>query len=158
MQCFGPGIKLGLWIALSSIVLTCPSAQPWCSLGKPAALLQRKVPQSQLERSLRGAPSHINEFAPVSLALPRCKEVNPPEALLTPDPLLPVPFQDDDLKVRVSFIIGADGQVHSAFILDSGGPEEDESILRVVRFWRYRPARCNGIPTDSEALVRFVLQ
>jgi TonB family protein len=76
--------------------------------------------------------------------------------LLTPDPLLPV--QDEDLKVRVSFIIGADGQVHSAFILDSGGPEEDERILRVIRFWRYRPAMCNGIPTDSEALVRFILQ
>ena len=158
MQCFWPGTKLGLWITLSTILLACPGAQSWCSLGKPAAFLQRKVPLSQLERTLRGAPSHINEFASASLAFPRCKEVNPPEALLTPDPLLPVPFQDDDLKVRVSFIIGADGQVHSAFILDSGGPEEDESILRVIRFWRYRPARCNGIPTDSEALVRFILQ
>jgi TonB family protein len=158
MQCFSPGTKLALWLALSSIVLTCPGALSWCSLGQPAALLQRKVPLPQLERTLRGAPSHISEFASVSLALPRCKEVNPPEALVTPDPLLPVPFQDDDLEVRVSFIIGADGHVHSAFILDSGGPEEDESILRVIRSWRYRPARCNGIPTDSEALVRFLLQ
>jgi TonB family protein len=156
MQCFGAGTRLGLWIALSGIVLTCPNAQSWCSLGKDAALLQGKAPLSQLERTLRGAPSHINEFASVSLALPRCKEVNPPEALLTPDPLLPI--QDDDLKVRVSFIIGADGHVHSAFILDSGGPDEDESILRVIRFWRYRPALCNGIPTDSEASVRFILQ
>lgn len=156
MQCFWPDTRLGLWIALSIIVPTCFGALSWCSLGKPAALLQRKVPLSQLERGLRGAPSHINEFASVSLALPRCREVNPPEALLTPDPLLPI--QDDDLKVRVSFIIGADGHVHSAFILDSGGPEDDESILRVIRFWRYRPALCNGIPTDSEALIRFILQ
>jgi TonB family protein len=116
------------------------------------------VPLSQLERTLRGAPSHINEFASLPFALPRCREVNPPEALLTPDPLLRVPFQDDDLKVRVSFIIGADGHVHSAFILDSGGAEDDQSILRIIRFWRYRPALCNGIPTDSEALVRFILQ
>jgi len=160
MQCFWPstraGLRTALWIALSIIVPSCFGAFLWCSLGKAEALLQRKVPLSQLERTLRAAPSHVAEFASLPLALPRCREVNPPEALLTPDPLLPV--QDDDLKVRVSFIIGADGHVHSAFILDSGGPEQDERVLRVIRFWRYRPALCNGIPTDSEALVRFILQ
>ena len=77
----------------------------------------------------------------------------PPEALLTPDPLLHV--QSDDLNVRVSFIVGADGQVHSAFVLESGGADEDQSVLRAVRYWRYRPALCNGVPTDSEAQVRF---
>ncbi len=77
----------------------------------------------------------------------------PPEALLTPDPLLHV--QDDDLQVRVSFIVGSDGHVHSAFVLDSGGADEDQIVLHAVRFWRYRPALCNGVPTDSEALVRF---
>jgi TonB family protein len=162
MQGFGPSIKAVVWgalrIALSVVVTTCFSAVSWCSVGKSAALLHRELPLSQLERTLRAAPSHIAEFASFSLRLqlPRCRVVSPPEALLTPDPLLPV--QDDDLKVRVSFIIGADGHVHSAYILDSGGPEEDERILRVIRFWRYRPALCNGIPTDSEALVRFILQ
>jgi TonB family protein len=156
MQRLWQGTKLGLWIALSMVALTWHSPQSWCSLGKPAALLERKVPLSQLERTLRAAPSHVAEFASLPLALPRCKEVNPPEALLTPDP--PFPLQDDDLKVRVSFIIGADGHVHSAFILDSGGPKEDERILRAIRAWRYRPALCNGIPIDSEALVRFILQ
>jgi TonB family protein len=73
--------------------------------------------------------------------------------LLTPDPLLNV--QDDDLHVRVSFIVGADGHVYSAFVLDSGGPGEDQIVLRAVRFWRYRPALCNGVPIDSEAQVRF---
>jgi len=86
------------------------------------------------------------------LALPKCGNVRPPEALLTPDPLLQV---QDDLHVRVSFIVGSDGQVHGAFILDSGGAKEDQIVLHAVRFWRYRPALCNGVPTDSEALVRF---
>jgi len=97
----------------------------------------------------------MSQYSPVSppLALPKCGEVRPPEALLTPDPLLNV--EDDDLNVRVSFIVGADGHVHSAFVLDSNGPEEDQIVLRAVRFWRYRPALCNGVPTDSEALVRF---
>jgi len=72
-----------------------------------------------------------------------------------PDPLLDI--QDDDLSVRVSFIVGSDGNVHSAYVLDSGGPDIDQIVLRAIRFWRYRPALCNGVPTDSEALVRFSL-
>ena len=91
------------------------------------------VPLEQLEKNLRRVP----------------------EALLTPDPLLRA--KDDDLRVRVSFIVGTDGHVHSAFILDSGGAEEDQLVLHAVRYWRYRPALCNGVPTDSEALIRFSL-
>ena len=94
-------------------------------------------------------PAHISEFAPVAepLALPKCGRVRPPEALLTPDPLL-----------HVSFIVGSDGHVHSAFVLDSGGPVEDQIVLSAVRFWRYRPALCNDVPTDSEELVRFSIR
>jgi TonB family protein len=88
--------------------------------------------------------------------LPKCGDVRPPEALLTPDPLLQV--KADDLRIRVSFIVGTDGHVHSAFILDSGGTGEDQLVLRTVRSWRYRPAMCNGVPTDSEALVRFSIR
>jgi TonB family protein len=110
-----------------------------------------RIPQPSLSR----VPAHISEFAPVSqaLAVPKCGDIRPPEALLTPDPLLQA--QDDDLHVRVSFIVGIDGHVHSAFVVDSGGPLEDEVVLQAVRFWRYRPALCNGVPTDYEALVRF---
>jgi TonB family protein len=116
------------------------------------------TPLSQLERALRRMPAHISQFSPVSepLALPKCGDVRPPEALLTPDPPLRVPY--DDLNVRVSFIIGSDGRVHSAFILDSGGPDGDQAVLRAVRLWRYRPALCNGVPTDFEALVRFSIR
>jgi TonB family protein len=108
--------------------------------------------------TLRRAPAHISEFPPLSepLALPKCGNVRPPEALLTPDPLPQI--QSDDLNVRVSFIVGSDGHVHSAFILDSGGPDEDQTVLRAVRSWRYRPALCNGVPTDSEARVRFSIR
>jgi len=126
----------------------------WCSLPS-ATIVPHDPPLTQLEKSLRRVPAHISEFSPVSepLALPKCGSVRPPEALLTPDPLLRP--EDDNLRVRVSFIVGTDGHVHSAFILDSGGPSEDRVVLRTVRFWRYRPALCNGVPTDSEARVRF---
>ena len=132
----------------------------WCAVTSPAPsrVISQPVPLAQLEMALRRVPSHISEFSPVSepLSLPKCGHVRPPEALLTPDPLLHV--QNDDLHVRVSFIVGSDGYVHSAFVLDSGGPEEDQIVLQAVRFWRYRPALCNGVPTDSEALVRFRIQ
>jgi TonB family protein len=90
------------------------------------------------------------------LALPKCGKVRPPEELLTPDP--PLSVQDDHQYVRVSFIVGTDGLVHSPFVLDSGGPDEDQIVLRAVRVWRYRPALCNGVPTDYEAQVRFSIR
>lgn len=82
-----------------------------------------------------------------------CEAVRPPQALATPDPLL----DETDLnsKASVSFIIGTDGRVHSALILESAGPHEDRTILEAVRFWRYRPALCNGVPTEAEAKVEF---
>ncbi|MGA8539061.1 MAG: TonB family protein [Terriglobales bacterium] len=117
-----------------------------------------RSPFTEAEKALRRVPAHISEFAPVSepLALPICASVRQPEALLTPDPLLPA--QDKSTSVRVSFIIGVDGSVHSAFILDSGGPDEDRIVLGAVRFWRYRPALCNGVPTDYEARIRFSIR
>jgi len=132
----------------------------WCAVASPSPLrvFPHGAPLTQLEQTLRRAPAHISEFSPVSepLAVAKCGDVRPPEALLTPDPLLHV--QDDDLDVRVSFIVGSDGHVHSAFVLDSGGSDEDQIVLRAVRFWRYRPALCNGVPTDSEARVRFSIR
>lgn len=138
----------------AAISLVVAGTLGWCSVGSPRVIPQ-PVPLTQVEKALRRAPAHIAEFSPVSepLALPKCGNVRPPEALLTPDPLLHV--QDDDMNVSVSFIVGADGHVHSAFVMEGGGVAEDQSVLRVVRLWRYRPALCNGVPTDMEARVRF---
>jgi TonB family protein len=82
-----------------------------------------------------------------------CEPVEPPTALATPDPLLdrPVPAA----KVTVSFIVGIDGRVHSPLILESLGPAEDRIVLDAVRNWRYRPATCNGVPTEAEGKIAF---
>ena len=159
MQCLWPSKKMTSRKALAAVVslagLSCVLA--WCAATSPSPsrVIPHRTPLTQLEKTLRRVPAHISEFSPVSqpLALPKCGTLRPPEALLTPDPLLNV--QNEDLHVRVSFIVGSDGNVHSAFVLESGGPGEDQMVLRAVRFWRYRPALCNGVPTDSEALVRF---
>jgi len=139
--------------SLSAVLAWCAAMAP-----SPARVNPPRVPLKQREKTLLRVPVHISEFNPVSepLALPRCGHVRPPEALHTPDPLLNL--QDNNLNVRVSFIVGSDGNVHSAFVLNSGGPDEDRVVLRAVRFWRYRPALCNGVPTDSEALVRFSIR
>jgi len=156
MECLwpSPGSKRTLLFAALGVV--CLAVLTWSSVTVPSRI-SPQVPLKQTEMALRGAPSHNSEFSPVSPALapPKCAKVRPPEALLTPDPLLDI--QDDDLSVRVSFIVGSDGNVHSAYVLDSGGPDIDQIVLRAIRFWRYRPALCNGVPTDSEALVRFSL-
>jgi hypothetical protein len=31
-------------------------------------------------------------------------------------------------------------------------------VLRAIGHWRYRPALCNGVPTDAEALIRFTIR
>lgn len=146
--------------ALSAVIALLPLLG--ASLAFPAALVpggrSAAAALAQAERSLWRVSAHISEFGPISspLALPRCGRVRPPEALLTPDPLLPL--DDDKLPVRVSFIVGSDGHVHSAFVLTSGGNDEDRAVLRTVLQWRYRPALCNGVPTDYEARVRFSIQ
>jgi len=83
----------------------------------------------------------------------RCAATQPPEPLATPDPLLRAP--SSATKVRVSFIIGMDGQVQSPVILEGAGPMEDRSVLETVRSWRYRPASCNSVPAEAEARVEF---
>jgi TonB family protein len=142
-------------LAGAALFVALGSGVAWCIAASSQRVIPLHTPLAELEKNLRRIPVHVSEFAPVAdlLAVPICGDVRPPEALLTPDPMLQA--QDDDLRVRVSFIVGADGHVHSAFILDSGGPDEDQLILRSVRRWRYRPALCNGVPADTEARVLF---
>jgi|SRR5580658_1035738 TonB family protein len=160
MECLRPSTRTTSRKALAAAVslAALSGVLAWCAVTSQSRVIPSQPPLTQLERTLRRVPAHISEFAPVAepLALPKCGSVRPPEALLTPDPLPQA--QDDDLRVRVSFIVGTDGHVHSAFILDSGGPGEDQVVLRTVRLWRYRPALCNGVPTDYEALVRFSIR
>lgn len=77
-------------------------------------------------------------------------------ALATPDPLLTPAGRGR--KVRVSFIIGTDGRVHSPLILESAGIVGDRRVLDAVRRWRYRPGTCNGVPTETEGKIEFSIR
>lgn len=82
-----------------------------------------------------------------------CQDVQPPQALTTPNPLFVAAAYGR--RVKVSFIIGTDGRVHSPLILESAGLSGDRDVLEVVRSWRYRPATCDGVPTEIEGKIEF---
>lgn len=142
-----------LWLLILTISLP---ALSFASIEiTPAQIAGGQASLADREHRVWSSPVHDSEFATMPRASSRtqCGALQPPQALATPDPLL----DDIDLnpKVSVSFIIGTDGRVHSALILESAGPNEDRTILDAVRFWRYRPALCNGVPTEAEAKVEF---
>jgi TonB family protein len=107
------------------------------------------------EHALSKALRRASEFANVGhvSAQPVCEDVQPPEALATPDPLFAPGVRGK--KVKVSFIIGTDGRVHSPLILESAGLAGDRHVLQTVRTWKYRPATCNGVPTETEGKIEF---
>lgn len=107
--------------------------------------------ERQVSRTLRRAAQYID--VPHISSRPACAAVEPPEALTTPDPLFTTAA--NGRRVRVSFIIGTDGRVHSPLILESAGVAGDRRVLQTVRTWRYRPATCNGVPTETEGKVEF---
>src|SRR3954447_10411032 len=120
----------------------------------PAGTVAGQNSLAQHEHVVWASPIHGSEFAAMTHpSRSECEAEEPPQALATPDPLLDV--TDVNTKISVSFIIGTDGRVHSALILESAAPGEDRTILDAVRFWRYRPALCNGVPTEAEAKVEF---
>jgi TonB family protein len=107
------------------------------------------------EQQLWKVPDRNSEFfdVPHTTARSRCEETRPPEALTTPNPVLGI--SGHGLKIKVSFIVGTDGRVHSPLILESSGTTGDHAILDTVRAWRYRPAMCNGVPTETEGKIEF---
>ena len=132
-----------LFLALPAVTL---AASTQASRLRPATLEQH-------ERDLSKTLSRASQFSDVPhvSSRPSCEDVQPPQALTTPDPL----FSPQGRKVKVSFIIGTDGRVHSPLILESAGMAGDRHVLQTVRTWRYRPATCNGVPTETEGKIEF---
>jgi TonB family protein len=130
-------------------------AVPAVASVQPSSMPIRRAVLVEREHQLWKTPARASEFADVPhvSARARCEDTQPPEALTTPDPLM-VPATAG-IKVKVSFIIGADGRVHSPLILESAGPAGDRNVLQTVRAWRYRPATCNGVPTEAEGKIEF---
>src|SRR5579863_5963073 len=125
------------------------------ALAEPAIPRLQSETLGQRERQLSRTLTRASQFADVPHVSWRgsCEEVQAPVALATPDPLLTPAGRGK--RVRVSFIIGVDGHVHSPLILESAGMAGDRHVLDTVRHWRYRPATCNGVPTETEGKIEF---
>ena len=142
-----------LW--LLALIVSVPALCPGSVESVPERIAGGQASLTEREHRMWTSAVHDSEFAAMEHPATRsaCGAVQPPQPLATPDPLL----EESDLnaKVSVSFIIGTDGRVHSALILASAGPNEDRTVLDAVRLWRYRPALCNGVPTEAEAKMEF---
>ncbi len=137
-------LLLSISIPLASLASTTPG------MGRVSADQALDTHEGQVWASA----VHGSQFADIPHTSTRsCAENQPPEALATPNPLLDQP--DEAGRVTVSFIIGTDGRVHSALVLESASPDEDRTILHTVNSWRYRPATCNGVPTEAEGKIEF---
>jgi TonB family protein len=142
-----------IWPAVLILVALCAD-----TLAVDTPLSQTPAPTlGQRERSLSKTLRRAAQFADVPhISRPVCEDVHPPEALATPDPF--VSPTTSGRKVKVSFIIGTDGRVHSPLILESAGIAGDRHVLQTVRTWRYRPATCNGVPTEIEGKIEFSIR
>jgi len=140
------GLVLSLAVLTSALVTAAVSTP--ADDQRTSALEQR---EQRLSRTMIRASQYVD--VPHSGTRAACEQVQAPQALTTPDPL----FIDAThrQKVKVSFIIGTDGRVHSPLILESAGLAGDRRVLQTVRSWRYRPATCNGVPTETEGKVEF---
>ena len=139
---------------LRRLVLLILALFPWLALASTGDPGLPKAFVAEREHALWTAAKRDAEFSAIAHTARRsCQATRPPEALATPDPLLEP--ADPSTKIKVSFIIGTDGRVHSPFILESSGSSADRIVLDTVRSWRYRPATCNGVPTEAEARIGF---
>jgi len=140
---------LRIWPAILLMLLPGTSgASTWPKSPRSTTLEQR---EAQVSRTLRRASQYVD--VPHISSRPACAAVEPPQALTTPDPLFTT--ATNGRSVKVSFIIGVDGRIHSPLILESAGVAGDRRVLQTVRTWRYRPATCNGVPTETEGKIEF---
>ena len=142
--------KLGLLLLVAATSATCGAAT-----DRPRSWLAAQNSLAAREQQFWTLAVHNSNFSSSARAVAHssCEAVQPPEALPTPDPLLDTPGLN--APVTVSVIVGIDGRVHSPLILESLGPSADRIVLDTVLSWRYRPATCNGVPTEAEGKIAF---
>jgi TonB family protein len=137
------------------VLLLAVSALAFAKVSAPVPTVRpATLPERELVawRPLAKA-SQFSDIPHTAAAASSCGDVQPPQALTTPAPLMI--HTSTTTKVKVSFIIGTDGRVHSPLILESAGASGDRNVLRTVRTWKYRPATCNGVPTEAEGKIEF---
>jgi TonB family protein len=91
-----------------------------------------------------------------------CSDPDPPEPKITPEPDYPKNASKERVGgTEVAYIlVDANGDVQHAAILESIGPEFDESVIKTLqRKWKFMPGACNGtpVPIEEEVEIRFFM-
>ena len=60
--------------------------------------------------------------------------------------------------VDADLTIDAKGSVKDAVVVNSGGKDADEAVLKAVRNWTFSPAMCGLVPVEMKIHVRINLQ
>ena len=145
------GMPKQAWL---TVMLTLMPMATFAATSAPSA---GTIRLAQKETALFNTLTREQKYVDVEhVSRPSCEQVEPPVALATPDPLS-VPAGHGK-RVAISFIIGTDGHVHSPLILESAGLPGDRRVIQTVRGWRYRPATCNGVPTETEGKIEFSIR
>lgn len=85
-------------------------------------------------------------FGPVKNGGRACAVFTPPQAI---SERAPIGLQNDT-SARLNFVVTRDGDVSAIVVMHlSAGDERD--LIGAVMGWRFRPAMCDGVPTESEA-------
>ena len=88
----------------------------------------------------------LARFTPVKNTARSCAAFTPPQAISERAPV----GLDNDTKARLNFVVTRDGEVSGLVVLHlSAGDERD--LVGAVMGWRFRPATCDGVATESEA-------
>ena len=129
-------------------------ATSWAGVAPNTWLFSPIALKNQSHTQLANGHIDLLKFQPLEEAdvAMECESTEPPEALATPH--TSVAAIPDNTKIVVNFIIGTDGQVYSPFVLEGKASDNlNRKLVNEVRTWRYRPALCNGVPTDAEVKV-----
>jgi protein TonB len=81
---------------------------------------------------------------------------NNPRALVRTSPNRPLGMNDADARVTVEFVVGKDGRVTNAQVVNSTNRALEESCLRAVRMWRFEPGIKHNLPVPFRMAQEFV--
>jgi TonB family protein len=95
-----------------------------------------------------GAWNETVHFAPVRDRQRSCAIYMPPELISRREPL-----GAKGANAILNFVITRRGEVNDLVLLNSAGASNN-AAANAVSGWRFRPATCDGVPTDSEATLQ----
>lgn len=136
-----------------------PSLAPPPDLGSNLSGIQVALPEFQAQGVESVSESLLGELEDVALTEETVDE--PPVKRNAPTPPYPERAKQREIQgeVRVSLLVGANGNVQRLKILEANPPGVfDEAVQETVGKWTFRPARYNGEPVETWVTIRIPFQ